>query len=684
MKADGSIIIDTKIVDGGMEKGFELIKDEISSVGLTAKRVGEQIELSFSKMDVSKPIANAVAKVQQLERQLAAVTSDYKLSVSEGDDKSAERLAAKRIAVYERLEAAREKLSIELASAVQKEANEEEKATQRKIKAAEKEAAAKRKATEKQFSDLTKPARKFNSRLREILSGALVFNLISSGLRSMTTYFGNALKSNTEFSKSFSQLKGSLLTAFQPIYEFVAPAIIYLVRLMTAAAQAVGRFFATLSGKSYGDMQKNAKALYDQANALDGVGSSAKEAKKQLMGFDEINRLESTEQSGGGGGGGESFPSFEEIEIPSEWEKAIESLALRIKDIFFKWEDLNAEIVSEKLITALGIIAGGLIGFAIGGPGGALIGMTIGAGLGVAISSVIFNGDGKLSGEELISALTTALFSIGGGLIGFAAGGPVGAAVGMIIGAGLGVKLSQIMFDGDGKLSSGEIIKALLAGISALAGGIIGFALGGPGGAILGAMVGLGLGFSIQAIDFEGVGNAIKEMLASVRDYFTTTFSDGFIHGLAIMVEDGISILGNLFVDFVNSVIENWSGLLSFFSNFSLVAGETIVSPSAYSSPSVAAYSVAPDIPMLAKGAVIPPNKEFMAVLGDQTHGNNLEAPEDLIRKIVREESGGYDDRVAQLLETLISVVEGIEVGDETIGRAAARYNRSASRSRGY
>ena len=46
-------------------------------------------------------------------------------------------------------------------------------------------------------------------------------------------------------------------------------------------------------------------------------------------------------------------------------------------------------------------------------------------------------------------------------------------------------------------------------------------------------------------------------------------------------------------------------------------------------------------IPHLASGAVIPPNQEFLAVLGDQRSGNNIEAPESLIRKIVREESGG-------------------------------------------
>lgn len=52
-------------------------------------------------------------------------------------------------------------------------------------------------------------------------------------------------------------------------------------------------------------------------------------------------------------------------------------------------------------------------------------------------------------------------------------------------------------------------------------------------------------------------------------------------------------------------------------------------------------YWSAPQVPYLAHGAVIPPNKEFMAVLGDQKNGNNIEAPENLIRQIVREEAGG-------------------------------------------
>lgn len=90
-----------------------------------------------------------------------------------------------------------------------------------------------------------------------------------------------------------------------------------------------------------------------------------------------------------------------------------------------------------------------------------------------------------------------------------------------------------------------------------------------------------------------------------------------------------------------------------------------------------------PKIPYLAKGAVIPPNKEFLAVLGDQKHGTNIEAPEGLIRSIFQEEMSdavaGMMSGFEALLEenrALRSVVEGIEVGDTTIGQAANRYNR--------
>ncbi len=49
----------------------------------------------------------------------------------------------------------------------------------------------------------------------------------------------------------------------------------------------------------------------------------------------------------------------------------------------------------------------------------------------------------------------------------------------------------------------------------------------------------------------------------------------------------------------------------------------------------------APQIPKLATGAVIPPNSEFLAILGDQKSGTNIETPERLLRQIMKEELAG-------------------------------------------
>lgn len=57
-------------------------------------------------------------------------------------------------------------------------------------------------------------------------------------------------------------------------------------------------------------------------------------------------------------------------------------------------------------------------------------------------------------------------------------------------------------------------------------------------------------------------------------------------------------------------------------------------------------------IPRLAQGAVIPPNSEFLAVLGDQKQGTNIEAPLDTIKRALMEamrEAGGNNGGIQQI-----------------------------------
>lgn len=627
-----------------MEKGFDVIKDELQSVGITAKKTGEQVALSFSKMDVSKPIANAATKIRALENQLASVTSEFSLAVEDDDDKKAEMLAAKRESIYNRLEVARERLATEIANAARKEAEAEAKATQKEIRNAEREAEEKKRIVEKQFRDMSKPARRFNTRLREILSGALVFNILSSGLRSMTNYFGTALKSNKEFTESFAKLKGALLTAFQPIYEVVLPAIIYLMNLLTDMVQIVGNFFANVTGKSSEQMARNAKALNKEANAIDGVGSAAEKASKKLMGFDEINKLESTKAnaSGGGEGTGNILPNFETMDTTEELTEIL-ALVGAIGAGLLAWKIASMFTDSLSVAAGLGIAIGGALYYAYN------------------YADAFANG---IDWQNLTGMLAGAVATVGGLSLAF---GKTGGAIGLLITGFTMVVLALREWINTGELSA-EACVTLVAGIMAIGGAIA---------LLTGSWIPLVVAAVVAAVAaIIGNWDTIKNAWRNVVDYFRTIFEDGFVKGIKTLFTDlGNWVLG-WFGNVINWILEKLSWLLDFFSGFSIVAGETVTNPTPYS-----AYT---EVPALARGAVLPANKPFLAMVGDQKHGTNVEAPLETIKQAMAEVLAGQGGgETADLLRELIATVQNIEVGDEVIGKAAARYTRSTARARG-
>ena len=148
---------------------------------------------------------------------------------------------------------------------------------------------------------------------------------------------------------------------------------------------------------------------------------------------------------------------------------------------------------------------------------------------------------------------------------------------------------------------------------------------------------------------FGSVWDGIKDAFGSITGWFKDKFSDAwkavknvFSSGGEVFsgIKDGIleSLKGviNGLITGINNVVaipfNGLNGALDSLRNLNILG----VTPFTW----LPTISV-PQIPYLASGAVIPPNKEFMAVLGDQKHGNNIEAPESLIRRIVREETGG-------------------------------------------
>lgn len=97
---------------------------------------------------------------------------------------------------------------------------------------------------------------------------------------------------------------------------------------------------------------------------------------------------------------------------------------------------------------------------------------------------------------------------------------------------------------------------------------------------------------------------------------------------------------------------------------------------------------LAPQIPYLAQGAVLPANRPFLAMVGDQKHGTNVEAPLSTIQEalaLAMEELGAGADqgKILEVLRQILQAVSGIRIGDEVIGQAAARYNRKMAVVRG-
>nr|DAH65557.1 MAG TPA: minor tail protein [Bacteriophage sp.] len=130
----------------------------------------------------------------------------------------------------------------------------------------------------------------------------------------------------------------------------------------------------------------------------------------------------------------------------------------------------------------------------------------------------------------------------------------------------------------------------------------------------------------------EAIKNAIINKFNAARDAVRSAF-EGIVNFIKAPINQAISIVNNA-VGMINNAIGGIESAFSF--------GPWTV-PTPFGSKTIGFHATFPrvgTIPYLASGAVIPPRSEFLAVLGDQKKGNNLEAPESLLRQIVREESG--------------------------------------------
>ena len=684
MAADGSIVIESKLDNAQAEKDLDRLTKKIENIerDISGKQV-EKAKWVQSAEELGVQLDSAKAKLYEMQTAAKGVFSAEQISMQKETVNSLQsqwNAAENQVEKYDRqIQSATTKLSQnkEQAAEVAEQISQAAK-NQNKFDGA-------LDSTSKRFDKLL-------SRVSRLASRVFLFSMITTGLRAIRDWMGDVVTSNDEASAALARLKGALLTMVQPLVSVVIPVFTTFVNLLTAIVGKIAAFISALGGKTVQQSANAAKALNKQANAIGGVGSAAEEAQKQLMGFDEINKLSSETPSAGGGGGGAGTtdiqPDFSWADGNSETLDRIADLVLLIGAGFALWK------IGQLIPGTLGDILSklGLIMVAIGG----LLLMWDG------IRDAWENGVDWINMTEMIAGLAVAAGAL------YLAFGPLAAGITLVVGgiALLITAFHDIMENGFNLQNTLLAIAGIMAaglGITLLAGSFIPL--------LIAAIASLLLAFTVATGHGEELIGGLKKVCQGFLDFFTGIFSgdmDKAFSGLKTMFsgfgEIGQAILSGLmdamgaFLNWLNektggavngvigiinrmiaAVVNGINALFSLLSfNINLPGGGNI-------GLSLPQFDI-PQIPYLAKGAVIPPNREFMAVLGDQRHGTNIEAPEDLIRKIVREETArnGGDERVAELLETLISVVEGIEIGDTTIGKAAERYNRVASRARGY
>lgn len=150
------------------------------------------------------------------------------------------------------------------------------------------------------FTKAGKAANYLGHRMRGLVMGALIFNVISKALSAMVSTMGAALLKTSEFKTAFAQLKGSVATAAAGLASAIAPALTWILNLISSLINAFIQLISLITGKGIGAMKK-------QGQAIASTGKSAGSAANQLAKFDELDVLDK------GGGGSGVTPDFSGI-----------------------------------------------------------------------------------------------------------------------------------------------------------------------------------------------------------------------------------------------------------------------------------------------------------------------------------------------------------------------------------
>ena len=550
----------------------------------------------------------------------------------------------------------------------------------------------------------------FSKRVSGLFKRVLVFSLITRALQSLRTWLGKTIMQNEEARAAVARLKAALLTLAQPILQVVIPVFVKLVNILTQVVTAIAKFFGMLSGKSWSAQKSAAQGLNEEQKALEGVGSAAEDASKSMASFDEINQLTDNSASAAGGGAGgaastEIAPDFSNLDMAEDklhdilglvgaiaagllaWKIAslftndlskIWGIALAAAGAFalvYFWLDAwNNGIDLQNFLGMLAGLAALAVGLAIAfGPIAAGIALVVGglAMLVVGIKDVIENGFNLVNTLTIIAGLLAAGIGISlltGSWIPLLIAGFLAALVALVSFTGHGEELIQGLkniIDGFGKFFKGvftgdmklavEGIKQIWEGMKQSWNAIVNsikdawnmFITWLQSKSPLLASI-----FQTYRKYVSDVYKNIKDILKGVIDFIVGVFTGDWTKAWEGVTEIFKGIWNNIVAIIeaaINFIIDGVNLLISALNtiHFEIPDWVPIIGGKSFGISIPLVSQVA--LPRLAEGAVIPPNREFMAVLGDQKSGTNIETPLETMVQAFRQamnESGGRSQTI--------------------------------------
>lgn len=196
-----------------------------------------------------------------------------------------------------------------------------------------------------------------------------VFQLISTiqsafteGMQSLAQYSQSVNANISSIMSALMQLRNAFAAAFEPILSVVAPYLATFISWLARAINALGQFFAALTGKGYAVQAKKvqmdyAKSLKDTASGAGKAAKALKEMQDYTLGFDELHIIDTKQNDSGGadggagGGAGDLLPTdmFETVEIDSK----IQDLAKRFKELLPLITSIAAGLAAWKIAMGL-------------------------------------------------------------------------------------------------------------------------------------------------------------------------------------------------------------------------------------------------------------------------------------------------------------------------------------------